>query len=263
MKTIVITGSTRGIGYALARSFLKRGNNVVISGRKQNQVIVSVDRLQKEFSPENIAGYACDVGEFRQIENLWEASVKKFGSIDIWINNAGISNTQNPPWALPAEEIECVVRTNMLGEMFGTKIALTGFLKQGYGALYNMEGMGAQRRRGVKGLSIYGATKAGLRYFNDAIFIEEVNEKIIIGAIQPGMMLTEMITDQYLNRREDWEKVKGIFSVISEKPEIVAEWLSERILNNSKNGARFTYGGILRMLSRLFNNQFRSRIKFI
>jgi len=259
MKTIVITGSTRGIGFAMARSFLRRGCRVVISGRSQSSVNGVVDRLQKEFLPENVSGFACDVTEFNQMENLWESSIKKFGSVDIWINNAGISNTQNPPWELLADEIECVVKTNMLGEMFGTKIALSGFIKQGYGALYNMEGMGAQRRRGVKGLSIYGATKSGLRYFNDSIFMEVENSKIIVGVIQPGMMLTEMITDQYLNRREEWEKLKGIFSVISEKPEIVSEWLAEKILKNSKNGVRFIYGGTLRMITRLIRIQFRGK----
>jgi len=259
MKTIVITGSTRGIGFAMAHSFLKRGCKVVISGRQQNLVDVSVERLSKEYASENVVGFACDVAEFNQMENLWEASVKRFGSVDIWINNAGISNTQNPPWELSADEIECVVKTNMLGEMLGTKIALSGFIKQGFGALYNMEGMGAQRRRGVKGLSIYGASKAGLRYFNDSIFSEVEGKGIIIGAIQPGMMLTEMITDQYLNRREEWEKLKGIFSVISEKPEIVAEWLAEKILTNTRNGVRFTYGGMLRMITRLVKNRFRSK----
>ncbi len=148
---------------------------------------------------------------FSQMQQLWEKTVEKFGSIDIWINNAGISNTQNTPWDLPADEIECVVKTNMLGEMFGTKTAITGFIKQGHGALYNMEGMGAQGNHRVKGLSIYGATKAGLRFFNDSISIEIENDRIQVGAIQPGMMLTEMVTDQYLNRREEWEKFKGIF----------------------------------------------------
>ena len=261
MKTIVITGSTRGIGFALARSFLNRGYRVVISGRQQSLVDMAVERLCKECPSENVVGFACDVAEFDQMENLWEASVKRFGSVDIWINNAGISNTQNPPWKLSADEIECVVKTNMLGEMLGTKVAVSGFLKQGHGALYNMEGMGAQKRRGVKGLSIYGATKAGLRYFNDSIFSEVENKGIIIGAIQPGMMLTEMITDQYLDRREEWEKLKGIFSVISEKPEIVAEWLAEKILANTRNGVRFTYGGMLRMITRLVKNHFRSKQK--
>lgn len=259
MRTVVITGSTRGIGYALARSFLIKDCNVIISGRKQSQVDIAVERLQKESSPEKIAGFACDVTLFSQMQLLWEKAVEKFDSIDIWINNAGISNTQNPAWDLPADEIECVVKTNMLGEMFGTKTAVTGFIKQGYGALYNMEGMGAQGNHRVKGLSIYGATKAGLRFFNDSISAEIENDRIQVGAIQPGMMLTEMVTDQYLNRREEWEKVKRVFAIISEKPEIVADWLTEKILNNDKKFVRFVYGGMPRILSRLIKNIFKRK----
>jgi NAD(P)-dependent dehydrogenase (short-subunit alcohol dehydrogenase family) len=261
MKNIVITGSTRGIGYALARAFLKRDCRVVISGRKQSSVDEAVKILMTEFPPASVAGFSCDVTSFDQVRRLWEKSLNKFGPVDIWINNAGISNSQNPPWDLPAEEIENVVKTNVLGEMFGSKIAITGFIQQGYGALYNMEGMGAQGRRGVKGLSIYGSTKAGLRYFNDSIFSENDNNQIIIGAIQPGMMLTEMVTGQYTHKPDDWEKVKGIFDIISEKPETVAEWLVEKILDNSKNGVRFRYGGMLRMVSRLIKRQFQARNK--
>ena len=259
MKTIVITGSTRGIGYALAYAFLKKGCRVVISGRKQSSVDAAVKTLKDEFPSEQVAGFYCDVTVFNQVKRLWENSVKKFGSVDIWINNAGISNSQNPPWDLSAEEIECVVKTNMIGEMFGTKVAITSFIQQGYGALYNMEGMGARGRRGVKGLSIYRSTKAGLRYFNDIIFAEIDKERIIIGAIQPGMMLTEMVTGQYSNRPEDWDRVKGIFAIISEKPEVVAEWLAEKILTNNKNGMRFRYGGMLRMATRLLKKQFQGK----
>jgi short-subunit dehydrogenase len=259
MKTIVITGSTRGIGYSLAHAFIKKGCRVVISGRKQNLVDTAVKNLHDEFSSEQVAGFSCDVTKFHQVEKLWEKSVKKFGPVDIWINNAGISNSQNSPWLLSAEEIENVVKTNMIGEMFGTKTAISGFIKQGYGALYNMEGMGAQGRRGVKGLSIYGATKAGLRYFNDSIISEIENNKIIIGAIQPGMMLTEMVTGQYADKPEEWEKVKHILGMISEKPAIVADWLAEKIISNQKNGMRFRYGGMARIASRMIKNQFKRK----
>ena len=109
MKTVVITGSTRGIGFALAHSFLKRGCRVVISGRQQNLADKSVERLGKEFTSENVVGFACDVAEFDQMENLWEASVKRFGSVDIWINNAGISNTQNPPWDLSVMKLNVLL----------------------------------------------------------------------------------------------------------------------------------------------------------
>jgi NAD(P)-dependent dehydrogenase (short-subunit alcohol dehydrogenase family) len=62
-------------------------------GRQQSLVDVAVERLCKECASENVVGFACDVAEFDQLENLWEASVKRFGPVDIWINNAGISNT--------------------------------------------------------------------------------------------------------------------------------------------------------------------------
>jgi len=259
MKTIVITGSTRGIGFALSRAFLKRGNRVIISGRKQDSVDAAVRNLTAEYFSDLVTGFACDVTEYGQVEKLWEKSIQKFGTVNIWINNAGVSNTLNPAWNLSAEEIECVVKTNLLGEMFGTKVAVSGFLQQGYGALYNMEGMGAQGRRGVKGLSIYGATKAGLRYFNDSIFTEVDNKSIIFGAIQPGMMLTEMVTGQYNNKPEEWERIKGIFTIISEKPEVVADWLAGKILNNTRNGIRLRYGGMHRMASRLIKKQLQGK----
>jgi short-subunit dehydrogenase len=259
MKTIVITGSTRGIGYSLARAFLAKGCKVVISGRKQSLVNLAVNTLQGEFPPGQIAGFSCDITIFSQVEKLWEKSIKKFGPVDIWINNAGISNSLSSPWNLPAEEIENVVKTNMIGEMFGTKVAVSGFIKQGFGALYNMEGMGAQGKRRVNGLSIYGATKAGLRYFNDSIISEIDGDQIIIGAIQPGMMLTEMVTGQYVNKPEEWEKVKDILGLISEKPETVADWLAEKIIANNKNGMRFRYGGMGRIASRMIKKQFQRK----
>ena len=68
-----------------------------------------------------------------------------------------------------------------------------------------------------------------------------------------------MVTDQYLNRREEWEKVKGVFAIISEKPEIVADWLTEKILKNDKKFVRFIYGGMPQDLSRLITNIFKRK----
>lgn len=259
MKTVVITGSTRGIGLALTRAFLMQGCAVVISGRNQGRVDEGVKKIKDDFPDGKITGFACDVTDFKQVEMLWQNSVKVFGAVDIWINNAGISNTQNFPWNIPADEIRAVVETNMLGEMFGSKVAISGFNSQGYGALYNLEGMGSSGRRRVSGLSIYGATKAGLRYFNDALADEIKSGRIVTGAIQPGMMLTDMIMEQYRERPEEWERVRGIFSIISEEPDIVAEWLVKKILANTQNGVRFSYGGMHRMASRWLKKLFKKQ----
>ncbi|HWQ05294.1 MAG TPA: SDR family oxidoreductase [Longilinea sp.] len=257
MKTVVITGSTRGIGFALAREFLKRGCQVVISGRKNEGVEASVNELTKEFPAERIDGFQCDVTSYDQVKELWERSGEKFGHIDIWINNAGISNGQALPWEIPPDELKSVVDTNILGELYGTKVAMQGFLAQGFGALYNMEGLGANgKTNNVRGLSVYGMTKAGLHYFNKCLAQEINHPRIISGSLQPGMVLTDMVRGQYIDKPDEWEKVKGILGIISSPVNGVAAWLVNMILTNQKNGVHFGYGGTLRILKRMFLAQF-------
>jgi len=258
MKTIVITGSTRGIGFALAREFIKHGCQVVISGRTDASVGNAIEELKTELNTDQIAGYPCDVSQYSQLGTLWELSKKRFGKIDIWINNAGISNQQAKSWEIPESEIRSVIETNMLGELFGTKVAMKGFFDQGFGAVYNVEGLGANgKTNNVEGLSIYGTTKAGLNYFNKCLFKEVNSPKIIAGALQPGMVLTEMIMDQYKDQPEEWEKVKGILGIIANPIDEVAVWMTKKILTNQKNGAYFRYGGMFRILKRMVLSLFR------
>ena len=260
MKTIVITGSTRGIGFALAREFLKRDCQVVISGRSDPSVRNSVEKLEAEFPEAQIAGFPCDVKNYDEISTLWKLSKSRFGNIDIWINNAGISNEQAPSWEISVDELQSVVETNILGELFGTKVAMQGFLDQGFGALYNVEGMGANgKTNNVKGLSIYGMTKAGLHYFNKCLIKEIDHPQIIAGALQPGMVLTDLVKGQYEEKPDEWEKVKGILEIIASPIDEVAPWMAKKILTNHKNGAYFHYGGTLRILKRLILSLFRKK----
>jgi NAD(P)-dependent dehydrogenase (short-subunit alcohol dehydrogenase family) len=171
----------------------------------------------------------------------------------------GISNMQNTPWELSAEEIRSVVETNVLGEMFGSKVAVQGFIKQGFGAVYNMEGMGANGRSNVKGLSIYGTSKAGLRYFNDCLAAEITDPRIIAGSMQPGMVLTDMVIGQYEGKPEEWSRVKRVFDVISSDVNQVADWLTDKMLTNQKNGARFAFSNSLRIFSRFLMMPFQPK----
>ena len=93
MKTVVITGSTRGIGLGMAKEFLNRGHQVVISGTSDNSVsraLASIDIMK-----DNTIGVPCLVQDPDAIQNLWNEGVKAFGKIDIWINNAGVSTSMN------------------------------------------------------------------------------------------------------------------------------------------------------------------------
>jgi NAD(P)-dependent dehydrogenase (short-subunit alcohol dehydrogenase family) len=252
MKSIVITGSTRGIGYALARAFLERNCQVMINGRSEESTRAALVALTEAFPSQQIAGVAGDVCCLGSVDNLWQEGIAAFGKIDIWINNAGISHEQNLPWLIPVDELQAVIETNILGELYGTRVAMQGFLDQGYGALYNVEGMGADgKTHGVKGLSVYGMTKAGLRYFNQCLADEVTHPNIITGALQPGMVLTDLIMNRYKDRPEDWDSDRKIMTMIASPVEDVAVWMAEKILQNNKNGVYFKYSNPWRIFKRM------------
>ena len=163
MKFVLITGSTRGIGHGLADSFLALGCGVTISGRAQENVEKAVTQLRSKHQTDHVFGHACDVTQIEQVQALWDAAKTRFGQVDIWINNAGIGHAQTDFWNHSPEQIKAVVDTNVAGAMYGASVALRGMLDQGFGSLYNMEGLGSTGRK-VAGLTLYGTTKAGLRY---------------------------------------------------------------------------------------------------
>src|SRR5688572_12468419 len=101
-KTIVITGSTKGIGYGLAEEFLKRGHNVIVSGRKQDSLDKAVATLSAKHK-DHVEGCLCDVTKFEDHEKLFAFAKEKFGRVDIWINNAGISLPRHMVWEQPKE----------------------------------------------------------------------------------------------------------------------------------------------------------------
>jgi NAD(P)-dependent dehydrogenase (short-subunit alcohol dehydrogenase family) len=258
MKTIVITGSTRGIGYGLADAFLDLGCAVTVSGRTAAAVEEAVTALSSSHPPENVFGHPCDVTDFDQVQALWDAASARFGRVDVWINNAGISNFQMSVWEYPPELIEAVISTNLIGAMYGARVALKGMLAQGSGSLYNMEGMGSGGRR-VPGLTLYGTTKSGLRYLTDALVEETKDTPILVGALRPGMVMTEMVTRQYRDRPEEWERVKRIFNILADRVETVTPWLARQVLDNDRTGVRFAWLSRPKLMLRFLTAPFSRR----
>ena len=109
MNNVVITGSTKGIGLGLAKEFLKSSCTVFISGRNKDRLEHELIDLKKSFGKGKVAGGQCDVSDYAQVSLLWDTAVQKFGSVDIWINNAGIDNSILPYWELDSSEIGPVV----------------------------------------------------------------------------------------------------------------------------------------------------------
>lgn len=261
VKTIVITGSTRGIGYGLADSFLSLGCSAAISGRSQASVEQAVAKLSSKHQAGRIFGHPCDVTQFEQVQALWDAAKAHFGQVDIWINNAGIAHPQLDFWEYSPEQIKAVVETNVVGAMNGAKVALQGMLEQGYGGLYNIEGLGSDGRR-VTGLTLYGSTKYSLRYLTDALVEETRGTPVLVGALRPGMVVTDLLTEQYKERPEDWERAKRIFNILADRVETVTPWLAQKVLANNKTGVRITWLTRPKIIGRFLTARFRRRDLF-
>lgn len=261
VKHIVITGSTRGIGYGLAEAFLSRGCSVTVSGRGKEAVEQAVAGLRSEHDAERILGQACDVTVAEQVQALWERSVERFGKVDIWINNAGTSGEQGLVWELPASEAQNPITTNVIGSIYGAQVAMKGMLVQGFGAIYNMEGMGSDGRKHA-GLTLYGTSKYAIHYFTESLAIETKQTPVIVGALRPGMVVTDLITDRYKDRPEEWERAKKIFNIIADTVENVTPWLTDRILSNKRNGAILAYSSTWKMLWRFISQPLYKRNLF-
>ncbi len=240
MKIVVVTGSTRGIGLALARAFLERGCAVVVSGRQQADVDTVVEALAADFEPERVHGVACDVCLPDQVQALWDGTVARFERVDVWINNAGIAHGQALLWDHDPALFGKIVSTNLAGAMTGSAVAIRGMLAQGSGALYNMEGLGSDGRK-VHGMTPYGATKRGLRYLDEALAKEVEGTPVIVGAILPGMVVTDLLLAGLEGPEEQVAQAKKIFTILADRAETVCPWIVDRVLANTRNGARISW----------------------
>ncbi|MEN8240921.1 MAG: SDR family oxidoreductase [Chloroflexota bacterium] len=261
MKTVVITGSTMGIGFGLAESFLSQGCQIVVSGRTLEKVDQAVQSLAEKFDPSRILGVPCDVSDYHQVRNLWDRAVERFQQVDIWINNAGQGQAIQDFWTLDHDLIKSVLEANLLGQMYGAKAALNGMLEQGHGALYLMEGKGAKGDV-QKGFTLYGTTKRGLNFLFHSLVKEIDNPKVIVGSLSPGMVVTGLLTRQKEADPGKWESTKKIFNILADSVEKVSPWLVEKILNNSTHGAEIRYLSTAKIMFRFLSAPFSKRDLF-
>ncbi len=260
-KHTIITGGTRGIGFGLAQAFLSHGCAVMISGRTQANTNAAVEKLKQGFPGADLLGQACDVRQPDQVQALWDAANQVWGQIDIWVNNAGISGEEAALWQLPTDELDAVIETNILGTLYGCQVAANGMLEQGNGAIYNMEGMGSDGRM-HKGLTSYGTSKYAVSYISQALAKELEDTPILIGSLRPGMVVTGLITDRYINRPEEFDRVKRIFNIIAERVETVTPWLVERMLANTRTGVVISFSGRWKLMWRFLSAPFVKRELF-
>ena len=234
-KTIVITGSTRGLGRGLARAFLARGCNVVVSGRRA----ADAERVAAELGG-NAIGVACDVTQPAQVDALWTAAVACFGRVDVWINNAGVASVRAPIWEQPSGDAQTVIDVNVSGTLNGARTAIRGMIAQGSGQVFNLEGYGSNGMM-MSGMSAYGSSKSAVTYLTKSLALEVKATPVQVRAISPGMVDTELLRRDYDGNPAAWNRAKRMLNILADKIETVAPWLADQVLASDRNGGRIAW----------------------
>jgi NAD(P)-dependent dehydrogenase (short-subunit alcohol dehydrogenase family) len=264
-QTVVITGSTQGLGMGYAREFLRRGHNVVLSGRSPATVAAAVERLGVEFADAHgrVVGIDCDVADLAAVQRLWDFAVASCGRVDIWLNNAGYARTgarfaDNTP-----AEIESMVRANVIGSINAAQVAIAGMQRQGGGKLYLTLGGGGATGRVVPGMTVYSTTKRAVRYLADCLFKERrefKDDSILIGTISPGINITEgMLREMRSVPPAQRARAMKQLNFIGEHVETTTPWIVERVLADHKQGNDITWLTTGRLAKRALSMLFGAR----
>ncbi|MCP4165334.1 MAG: SDR family oxidoreductase [Chloroflexi bacterium] len=262
MKNIIITGSTRGIGFGLADAFLERNCQITLNGRSAESVHNAIAKLAANHGKDRIAGQHGDVTSYEDNELLWQTAVERFGKVDIWINNAGRGHPMMPVWELPPDTVRSVVEIDLLGLIYGSQVALKNMISQGHGQLFNMEGFGSDGRMRA-GLSVYGSTKSAVRFLTESLVKEAASTPVQVGALSPGMVITEFITEQFVDDPQGLEEAKRIFNILGDRVETVTPWLADKVLACNKSGERYAWLSPAKIMMRFATSRFNKRDLFL
>ena len=244
MKTVVITGSARGLGYELAKVFRRNNYNVVLSDIMEEKLEKAKGELEESIKTESkVLAVACDVTKEADLQNLMNKTIEEFKGVDVWINNAGVNQPMIPIWEIETDSINRLIDIDLKSAIIGSKIAMNQMIKQGYGQIYGIEGYGSNDAM-MLGLSVYGTSKRGLTYFFRALAkeVEEKNLPIKIGVLAPGIMITDFITHSMGNDAFELpEKTKKVYNILGDYPDVIAEFLVSKIIVNNKNNVKFNW----------------------
>ena len=239
---VVITGSAGGVGFAYAGEFMDRGYDVVICDVKD--CTTAAKALSARHPNGNVYHTKCDVSDASSCEKLGQFAKNKLGNIGYWINNAGINGGRRALSELTMSQVETVVKVNLLGIFYCTKVAMDVMADQpkGFtGHIFNTVGSGV-KGGGTPGYATYGATKRGLPQLT-ASLVKEIDEgvqgydkketqgTIQVHSMSPGMVFTKLLLDDSTP-----ELRKFPFGVLAAQPEEVAAVLVPKILAQKSNG---------------------------
>jgi len=239
--TVVVTGSSKGIGRGLATEFIRRGHDVVVTARDPIQVEQAAQELTA-LGPGRATGVVCDVTKKSDVEALWQAAVRTFGRVDWWINNAGHADAQWNVHEMPEPAVHKLIDGNFKGTIFGSQVAALGMRAQGSGALYNMLGGSFGGGRVTPNMGVYSSTKAAVWKLTQYLVAENKGTGVLVGSISPGMLISDnWFQQQKQMTPEEWVKIRPFLNILCDHVDTAAPWLVEQVLANRESGKRIAW----------------------
>ena len=235
-KTVIITGSAKGLGSNIALLLAKEGHNIIINYfQSKNEAKLLGERLAKITSVKIIKG---DVSKFQDTQTIIQKTIKEFGSVDILINNAGIHvdelvNKMNP------NNWKNVIDVNLTGTFNCSKSVLPQMIKQNYGSIINISSFTAFQ--GIAGASNYAALKAGVVAFTKSLAKEVSKFDITVNAIAPGYFDIGMFYD--IDKKTQRKIISNIPAKRLGQPKEIFELIKIIISSRYTTGQVFTLDG--------------------
>lgn len=256
-KVAVITGGSRGLGFAIAQTYARSGAKVVIASRTPRAVDLAVDSLRE--NGYQATGLACDVADIAQVEALAQHAIQTFGRMDIWVNNAGLSAPYGPTVHIPRRDFMTVINTNIIGTYNGSIVAMRHFLAQKSGKLINLLGRGDKGSIALQ--NAYSSSKVWVRNFTKTLANEYRNSGVDIFGFNPGLVRTEMLSNVHavVGYEEQMNPLRFVAMLWGNDADVPAEkalWLASPA-TDGKNGTMVTVLTKRMMLSRLIALPFR------
>lgn len=230
----VVTGAGRGLGAAIAEALCDAGIDVLGCGPQGGEDAALLH--PRKDGRGALYQIGCDITQPNTVERTWDAATGIFGTVDLWINNAGLALTGAPLAALSSDKFAQMVDINLLGTMNACRTAIAGMERQGSGAIWNMLGAGWDGAP-VPRMNGYATTKAALTFMIRALASEAEDQPYTIGGISPGLVMTEGFFREHRLIPADQRPARdAVVNVIGDHPETIARWIAESILIPAKNG---------------------------
>lgn len=189
-KVAIITGSTRGIGFAVADAFIKEGAKVAICGSRLENAENAIAKLKETYPKAKLLPIGVSVTNTDSVDQMVETVMKEWGRIDILVNNAGITNAK-PTTEMTDEEFDSVIAIDLAGPFKCTRAVAKVMKEQKYGAIVNTSSMVGLY--GSPCQASYASAKAGVIGLTKSCAKELGRFGIRVNAVAPGVVLTDMV----------------------------------------------------------------------